>query len=431
MNTYWQRGKLCVVVALSALSLFLLGCTSVPVQTPSTAPEPSPETTPTELPQITTPPTTQPTVAPEPDKAAPLPEATNDAKILGSDTCNTTAVFTASPLAIQSIDSIITLGNLNPPGHTFPTDHIYFYIVRQPGNDHPDRVTLYSPGTMTITRIEASQHVRAGFTDYSIILQPCPEITVVFGHVTSLETEVFGDTESFQDWRLENEYETGGETYRSWSKQYDIQVAEGQILGTAGGNPNQWALDLFTYDQRQTQQNVANPSRWNQSQYLHSVDPLSYYAQGPVIDQLLELVDRERDEGELPPYGSVPQDLPGTAQGCWFREGITETYPEDPHLALVRDNKRPGYGVISTGNSIPGLPSAAYRFLPSDSGVLNRDFRNITADGIIYGFRPDRFSGVIIIQMPDTETLWIEALNSASTDPRGWSFSTGKSIFRR
>jgi len=25
-------------------------------------------------------------------------------------------------------DTVIPLGNLNPPGHTLPTDHIYFYI---------------------------------------------------------------------------------------------------------------------------------------------------------------------------------------------------------------------------------------------------------------------------------------------------------------
>jgi hypothetical protein len=35
--------------------------------------------------------------------------------------------FTASPLASSDIGTITPLGNLNPPGHTMPTDHIYFY----------------------------------------------------------------------------------------------------------------------------------------------------------------------------------------------------------------------------------------------------------------------------------------------------------------
>ena len=426
-----QGAKLWRVLVVSALSFCLLGCASVPVQTSSTDTEPSPETTPRESPKPTPPPLSRAPIAPEPVKPAPLPKAENDAQPIESDGCDTSTVFTASPLETDSIRSIVTLGNLNPPGHTFPTDHIYFYIVRQPGNDHADRVPIYSPGTMTVTRVKASQHVRAGFTDYSIILQPCQEITVVLGHVTSLETEVFGDTEGFQDWRFDEEYGTGSEIYRTWSKQYDIQVSAGQVLGTAGGNPGQWALDLFTYDQRQTQQDVANPNRWKQYGYLHSVDPLSYYAPGPVIDRLLELVDRERDEGELPPYGSVPQDLPGTAQGCWFLEGVDGPYPEDPHLALVHDNKRPTYGVISTGNSISGLPSAAYKFLPVDNGVLNRDFSVITPDRIVYGYRVDRHNGVVIIRMPDTDTLWIEALDSASINPQDWSFSSGKTVFRR
>ena len=37
-----------------------------------------------------------------------------------------TLVFTNSPADPSAIDTIIPLGNLNPPDHTLPTDHIYF-----------------------------------------------------------------------------------------------------------------------------------------------------------------------------------------------------------------------------------------------------------------------------------------------------------------
>ena len=36
-------------------------------------------------------------------------------------------VFTESPIDPPAIEFIVPLGNLNPPGHTLPTDHIYFY----------------------------------------------------------------------------------------------------------------------------------------------------------------------------------------------------------------------------------------------------------------------------------------------------------------
>ena len=43
----------------------------------------------------------------------------------GSSTSGGSLVFKASPLELSTIRQIVPLGNLNPPGHTLPTDHIY------------------------------------------------------------------------------------------------------------------------------------------------------------------------------------------------------------------------------------------------------------------------------------------------------------------
>jgi hypothetical protein len=340
-------------------------------------------------------------------------------------------IFTVSPMDIESIFRIVLLGNLNPPGHVFPTDHIYFYISNQDGDNRPDIVTLYSPGDLTVTAIEASEHVTAGFFDYSITLRPCEDITVVLGHVSSLSTEIFGDTSAFDKWTLMNEYSTGGETYRSWRKTCTIQVAAGETLGTTGGNPHQYALDLGVYDQRHKHDNVANLNRWLKSRYLHAICPLSLYEEGPVLDRLLDLVYQDEVEGDSRARSATLQDLPGTAQGCWFLSGVSETYPEDPHLALVRSNIHPARAVLSVGNSIPSLESSAYELLPETLGLLNRDFRDITPDEQIYGFQIDHFAGIIIVQMPDAETLWIEALGGATADPASWAFTDEKTVFER
>jgi len=192
-------------------------------------------------------------------------------------------IFTVSPMDIDSILRIVLLGNLNPPGHVFPTDHIYFYISNPDGDNRPDIVTLYSPGDLIVAAIEASEHVTAGFFDYSITLRSCEDITVVLGHVSSLSTEIFGGTSAFDKWTLMNEYSTGGETYRSWTKACIIQVRAGETLGTTGGNPDQYALDLGVYDRRHTHDKVANSSRWLETRYLHAVCPLSLYEEGPVL----------------------------------------------------------------------------------------------------------------------------------------------------
>jgi len=356
-------------------------------------------------------------------------ETTDDGTIeAGLSDCD--FVLTASPLDIDSIRYISPLGNLNPPSHVFPTNHIYFYITRQEGADRSDIATLYSPGDLPITAIRASEHVNAGFTDYSLTLQPCPEITVVFGHISSLTEEIFGDTSSFTDWNLGSEYTTSGETYRTWRRECNIEVKAGDILGTTGGNPGQWALDLGVYDQRRLPEMVANPQRWY-STYLHTVCPLSFFEEAPVIDQLWKLVQRDEEEGDSTPCGSVLQDVPGTAQGCWFLSGINATYPEDLHLALVRSNIHPSHAVLSVGNSILNLSSKAYEFLPRDSGLLNRDFQDIVPDGQIYGFEVNQFDGIIVLQMPDGVTLWVEALKDATHDQTSWKFTKNKTEYKR
>jgi len=347
-----------------------------------------------------------------------------------AETCGSAPLFSASPLDLGHIMYIRTLGGLNPPGHVFPTDHIYFYI-QQDTSGTPYEVPFYAPGDMTVTTIYASQHVRAGYTDFSLDLRPCEDVTVVFGHITSLAIAVFGDTTSFQDWELSHEYETGGELYRRWRKSVSIQVAAGQTLGTTGGRYGQFALDLGVYDDRTPAVNVANPDRWMRSSVLYARCPFEYYMPGPILDELVSLVDRKDSPDDSLKCGAVFLDISGTAQGNWFAFGVSSTYPEDPHLALVYSNTNSAVAVISVGTSIPGLSSGRYEFRPRAGGLVNRAFHDITPDGKIYGFDTDRHTGIIIVSMPDEETLWIEALSTSSTNSGNWSFTSRKAIFKR
>jgi len=422
----------CIILVISLFSVSVSCATQPPLQ------EESPSS-----PTATTEETTSPATEEEPiviDDSTPTKDETIIPTLTGEDLEDeettviediSTIIFSASPINIENVISIVPLGNLNPPSHVFPTDHIYFFIKKQEEGDRTEEVTLYSPGTLTVTGVNAIKHLKAGITDYSIELQKGESLHSKLGHVSSLSEGVFGDTTSFQAWEMTNEYSTGGENYRWWSKEYNITVEAGQVIGTAGGNPNQWALDLFLYDLSKTQKNIANPERWSKSWYLHAVDPLSYYEINPAFEQLLRLVNREISEGEEPPYGSVLQDIPGTAQGCWFLKEVAETYPEDPHLALVYDNVDPRLAILSIGNSILNLPAGTYEYLPQLNGLLNPAFKDITPDGNTYGFSIENYDGIIIVYMPDNETLWVESLPGVDIKPDQWLFSTDKTIFNR
>jgi len=347
--------------------------------------------------------------------------------------CDDKAIFTISPIEIENLSSIIPLGALSPSSHIFPTDHIYFRIKKIEGADRTEPVTLFSPGDLTIVGVRATEQVKAGITDYALFLEPpnCPEISVMFIHASSLEEELFGDVYSYSEWSEDSEYTTGDEIYRTWSKSYRIKVKGGDVLGTAGGNPGQEALDLGVYDTRHLPDQIANPERWSGLRYLHTVCPLSFYEEGAVRDDLWELVEGYDQGGIDATCGSVLQDIPGTAQGCWFQEGVDETYPEDPHLALVRSTVRPTEIVFSVGNSIKNLQSRRYEFMPTDSGPLNRAFSEIIPDSKTYGFQVDGYEGIIIIKMPNSKTLWIEALESGTQDSSTWKFTTNKAVFIR
>lgn len=336
-------------------------------------------------------------------------------------------IFSSSPIDTEFISSIIPLGALSPPSHVFPTDHIYFVITRFENADRPLEVSVYAPGDLIITSIRATEHVKAGITDYVLFLEPpeYPEISIMFIHISSLDENLFGDLSDRSSWSFDSEYSTGDEIYRTKSKVCKIKVKSGDQLGTAGGNPGQWALDLGVYDSRYLPDQIANIDRWKNIRYLHTICPLIYYEEGALSEALFSLVQSESST-----CGQVMQDIPGTAQGCWFLEGVKETYPEDPHLALVHSNVDAGVSVLSVGNSIRDLVSRRYEFVPTSLGLINRHFKDITPDGKIYGYNIDGFEGIILVKMHDASTLWIEALKDPS-EPENWVFTENKTIFVR
>jgi hypothetical protein len=393
--------------------------------TTTTTAAPSPSATPSATPETTT-----PTVTPGPPPT-PEPEPTRTTSF---GDCPDGPVFTVSPVSLEDLDAIVTLGNLNPPSHTFPTDHIYFYVTRASW-DAPaaDRVDFFAPGDGVVTGLIASEHPDRGFADYDVFLRPCESLYAVFMHVTSLDEAVFGDTSDFSGWDLTNEYETGGEHYRLWRKDVSITVRAGDRLGTAGGiEGGSWALDFGLYDTRVTATNVADPDRWREGQeYFHVVCPLAYYEPGPLLDALIARVDRVSPPGEEYPWGTIYYDVPGTAQGLWFPAGTEGVGHEDANLALVYSNLDPSIAVFSVGTSVPGLPSGVYGFTPATDGQLNSPFADITPDGQVYGYRVDGYDGTIIVAMPDEMTLRIEALPSAAADPAAWAFTDSAVTFER
>jgi len=335
--------------------------------------------------------------------------------------------FTTSPLNESDYTSITPLGNLNPSGHVFPTDHIYFYLT-----NYLSSYNLYSPGDATVIQISASEHVTDGFTDYTFTFQPCNEFKAQFGHVSALADKLSQALSAPYQW--DSTYSTGGKTYRNYGKNVSLTITAGEQIGTVGGNAGQMALDMNAYDSRITL-NFANLSRWSQrSDTTHTVCPINYYSS----DLKTTLTNRFGDYDGNPKRtvdpicGTIEQDVAGTTQGNWFVAGTTTFSSEDPHLALVHDNIDPAQAVFSVGTSMSasGLSSGTYQFSPQSSGLVNRDFDDITSDGNAYCFEPNYLSGKIIMQLTNSVTLKIEKqADSCGSGP--WNFTSAATDFER
>ncbi len=346
--------------------------------------------------------------------------------------------FSSSPVGLDDIAGIRPLGNLAPSGHTYPTRHAYFFIRKGSGGYEgaPVEVPVVSPGDLFITEIAASEHSSENppYTDYSISFSPCKDFKGYFGHMTSISQKLKDSLAPPYD--SKEEYTTGGKQYRNYRKQVNVSVKAGEKIGTAGGRAGQNALDFGTIDYRTPPLAYANPSRWYK-EILHAVCPIDYFVPDVRKDLGNKLGDGAGTRRNIQPIcGEVEQDEPGTAQGVWFPKGTKETYPEDRGLSLVHDNVDPSKAAFSVGTS-SNIPSGLYYFRPEISGTINRDFRDVKADGKIYCFEPrDRFSDspvsfVIIMQLTGDTAMRIEKKDQTGCGGAAWEFSSYAVDFER
>ena len=76
---------------------------------------------------------------------------------------NAPLVFRASPIDQSAIRWITPLGNLNPPDHTLPTDHIYFYFAAPNLGEQPAarRTAFFAPADGTVTTVFGGAQVES------------------------------------------------------------------------------------------------------------------------------------------------------------------------------------------------------------------------------------------------------------------------------
>lgn len=334
--------------------------------------------------------------------------------------------FSANIMDDEDFGHITPLGAVNPTGHTFPTDHMYFYL-----NTPLEAKPVYAPGKIWIESISTSEHLYADpvFTDYSIAFRSCSKLHHFFLHVSGISDALQKAWDKGTENGECNEYTAGGDDYRLCSRTVRKKLQAGDLLGYAGGNANQGALDLGTYDTRKAITGVANENRWY-AQVLYNTCSLDYYGDD-IKNSLYALLGNGTVNRTVEPLcGDINQDVADTAQGRWFLVGTDESsWREDNQIALIHDEVNFDQGLFSIGDSTDSLSSGEYTFTPTDAGYVDRDFDQVTADGQIYCY--DTSMEMILIQLTADDTLRVEGQGAGSCGSGPWSFGDDYTDFER
>lgn len=337
--------------------------------------------------------------------------------------CSTPQFLTTSLVPVANIRVISPLGNLNPPPHTFPTDHIYLYMAVFPS-------AIAAPGDIVVTEVLVQHRTGGGqpdLDDYAVTFFPCADVMIQLGHVARLGTQ-FSAKVGALDGGCGASYPTGGFTYQQCRKSVNISMAAGEAIGVTAGT-----LDVLARDRR-VNLSWANTARLSDPVGdfgdNHVSCAIDYFVT-PIIDQLRSKLGTQGAIRTTPPVcGEVAQDVPNSAAGRWFRPG-SPSYPEDPHLALAHDNVAPSLGAFSVGTSIPSLPANVYTFAPVPVGRVNLDFRYVTTVGEINCYAVSR-NQRILLQLVSPVRIRMEGIGAGACGDAGtWAFSSGAVEFER
>lgn len=228
----------------------------------------------------------------------------------GPSGLGSTFTFTRSPIDPAVIEFITPLGNLNPPGHTFPTDHIYFY--HHLNHRSAPAYDVYAPADGTIGTISKA-----------------------------VDDQLYVWSSSVHMYYLDHLVLDGGFVVNQ-------KITAGQHLGVTSAGAFGLDLGVMNFDLTLA---FITPARYSGNS-LHADAPLKYFAE-PLKTQLYGLVEGTGANRD----GQVNFDQPGRLVGNWFHESVPVADSAGPsawtrHLAFVRDNRDPSLIRIAIGGTI-------------------------------------------------------------------------------
>lgn len=299
--------------------------------------------------------------------------------------------YTTPPVAPESVSDVVPLGNLAPPGHTFPTDHHYLFI---PETERPAEVV--APADGIITKVVVRELGDPPHPDYSIVIRHSNVHVTEFQHMSGLDPGLVQALGGLGDGGLEL-----GENVVAHP------IEAGAPLGTAVA-PGSTALDWFTYDYTREPLFFVHPEYYGRSVYTAS---FLEYASPAVQAAYEERLTRTKD----PRYGRIDYDEPGTLAGNWFLEtDPLQTNTREHHLAFVYSVHDPDDLRVSVGGIIGTAGMYAVEGNAPDPATVTP-----AAGPVTYHLRKAHGSGQT--ESTVTATILVEVIGENRIRVQGWN----------
>ncbi|GEM_PF-2739422 len=319
--------------------------------------------------------------------------------------CSAQTVFSVLPLDASAYDYIAPLGNVNPPDHTVPADHVYFVLKRNSaapftssGAPATFAAAVKSPGDIYVTSITGTTWSKNGVvnnSDYSLEFALCKNVTGKFGHLSELSPELLALVAD-NKWDGCNQITSGKDAQlanQCSKRSLDYKLKAGASVGTAGGKSSN-ALDLGLNDSRIAKPAYANSARFNSFTFT-AVCPVDYFRADLQPKLTAALGDLGKPRTRAPVCGEIAQDKAGTLKGIWFAgDGMDSPQVWSSEMSFVAYNKDPDKSILAAGGKITAV-GTYWLFTPAHSGIVNRDFSEVTPGNTIYCYQNDGADGSV------------------------------------
>jgi len=316
---------------------------------------------------------------------------------------DTSGLFTKPFMAGDKPDMIIPLGQSSVSSHVVPTDHVY------PNNNIfvPD-TPIYAPGKIILIGLENKQMYYQETNekvapDYQLSFAPCRGINLTFIHLTKLSDKlssaiteaVDSNCEDYQ--KIDFGTRNGKPIYYENCRPKFVQVTlePGELIGyfgfTDSVGKSQVNFDIGLYDFNKPALAFIRPGRYYE-ETNYTACFTDYYVPELRAKYEAKFGSNDNNNGQIsflqrttePVCGQVMYDVAGTAAGSWFKNPLKPGNITDQEaLALIHDNLKPELAKMS----MAGVTS--YTFTPTHSGITNREFSEVKADGKIYCYQSD------------------------------------------